>query len=314
MGLSRHSSMDLSTQLFPPDAVPFLSSGAFQTRSLPDIVTFSVEQGLDHVELSSGVKHDPEQLASVYATTGQPMRYLVHNYFPAPEKSFVLNLASSDNQVMQQSVDHCQRAIALAAELGAPFYSVHSGFAVHLTPEILGDPDAQSRLGQTAYMTYEDAYQRFFESVKQLINEAKTQGIRLLIENNVVSPLYLDKHGHNPFLMATADEIVEFMNAINDPTLGLLVDVGHANVSATALKFDRHEFLETVAPYIGGFHLSDNDGQTDQNLPFNKNAWFCPFLQQFQQQTPVPIVIEAYRLSLDQMRSQYAELSTLLYA
>jgi sugar phosphate isomerase/epimerase len=287
----------------------YLSSGAFCSRSLPDIVQFSLDNGLAHIELSSGVRYEPDMLAPVRASSGQPIRYLVHNYFPTPAEPFVLNLASADDQVLQRSCDLCKTAIALAAELGAPFYSVHSGFAVHLTPELLGDPVAQARLSKNAYMSYDAAYERFAETVKGLAEFAKSQGVRLLIENNVVSPLYLSKHGHNPFLMAIASEIVRLMEDINDATLGVLVDVGHANVSATALNFQREQFIETVAPYIGGFHLSDNDGQTDQNLPFDADAWFCPFLKDFPDTT---LVIEAYRLSLEQMQQQYQVLETVL--
>lgn len=287
----------------------YLSSGAFRTKSLKEIVSFSVEHGLDRIELSSGLRHEANLLQPVRDTNGVSVNYLVHNYFPPPAKSFVLNLAASKDEILELSCNLCKTAIDLAVELGAPFYSVHSGFAVNLSPELLGKPEAQALLPEKAYISYSAAYDRFVETVKSLTEYAKTKNVKLLIENNVVSPLYLKKHEHNPFLMASPDEIVRFMEDVNDSNLGLLVDVGHANVSATALGFDRDEFVEKVSPYICAFHLSGNDGQTDQNLPFDRDAWFCKFLPSFANLT---WVIEAYKLSLEQINQQHRVLEEIL--
>lgn len=286
----------------------YLSTGAFRCQSLGEIVEFSLEHGIDHIELSSGVSYRPNLLEPVRATNGT-IHYLVHNYFPPPEDPFVLNLAASDTQILRRSRDLCQIAIDLTAKLGAPFYSVHSGFAFQLSPNLLGDPSAQAHLPNSRYVSYDVAYSIFVESVTILTEYARSKGVRLLIENNVVSPLYLAKHGNNALLMASADEIIRLIQDVNDPNLGVLVDVGHLKVTATALGFQREQFVEIVAPYIGAFHLSDNDGYTDQNLPFDETTWFCPLLRE---SCEVPIVIEAYELSWQQMQRQYEVLYAVL--
>jgi sugar phosphate isomerase/epimerase len=286
----------------------YISTGAFRSTELTEIIQFSIDHGIDHIELSSGVAYQSNLLAPVREASQTQMTFLVHNYFPPPEAPFVLNLASSDTDTRQRSVDLCEKAIDLAAELEAPFYSVHSGFTFNVTPDMLGEPEAQREIPLSAHIPYEQAYTIFVENVINLTQYAKSKGLRLLIENNVISPIYLTEHNGNTLLMATADEIVRLMTDVNDTALGVLVDVGHVNVTANALGFRREDFVEELAPAIGAFHLSDNDGQKDQNLPFDQNAWFCPLLGRF---PGVPIVIEAYGLTWRQMEEQYRVLDVV---
>ena len=280
----------------------YMSTGAFRSKELAEIIAFSVDHGIGRVELSSGLVYQPNLLEQVRATFRTQITYLVHNYFPPAEQPFVLNLASADQHIRQLSLHVCRRAIDLSNELEAPFYSVHSGFAFNMSPDLLGKPMSQRKIPEHSYIPYDQAYNIFAENVMTLTEYARSKGIRFLIENNVIAPAYAAKCDPRAILMASHDEIVRLMSDVDDPNLGVLVDVGHVSVTANALGFRREDFIEKLAPYIGAFHVSDNDGQKDQNLPFDQDAWFCPFLCRF---PGVPIVIEAYGLTWRQMEEQY---------
>jgi sugar phosphate isomerase/epimerase len=286
----------------------YISTGAFPFNELPAIIEFSVNHGIDRIELSSGVAYDPNLLDQVRATNQMQLLYLVHNYFPPPEQPFVLNLASSDPKIQKLSFDLCREAIDLSSELGAPFYSVHSGFAFDMLPDLLGKPAAQRHIPKSSYIPYSEAYDVFKENIIGLAKHARSKGVRLLIENNVVSPTYMTEHNDKTLLMVSADEITQLITDVDDSALGVLVDVGHVNVTAHALGFRREAFVEALAPHIGAFHLSDNDGQTDQNLPFSEDTWFCPLLTDFPH---VPVVIEAYNLTWRQIQEQFQVLDVL---
>jgi sugar phosphate isomerase/epimerase len=146
------------------------------------------------------------------------------------------------------------------------------------------------------------------ESVRDVADYAATKNQALVLENNVISPIYLAKAPANPLLMTSADEIVRFMKEVGRKNVGFLIDMGHARVSGTALGFDANDFLDEVAPYIRALHLSDNDGREDQNLPFDENAWFAPRLKEFRH---VPWVLEAYKLDDDVLTSQLAMLKRM---
>lgn len=279
----------------------YLSSGAFRTRSVNGVLDDALRLGVKRVEMSSGLEHEPALEAALKRGRAAGLDLLVHNYFPAPKDPQVLNLTAGDPAGLAWSLAHCRRAIDLAELVGCGFYSLHSGYAVALSAAMLGKPDVQAQAFGTSKIDREGAYQLMINSVREVADYAATKGKELLLENNVISPVYLKRAPQNPLLMTHADEITRFMADVDRPNVGFLIDVGHTKVSATALGYDAHAFMDQVAPHIRALHLSDNNGLEDQNLPYTADAWFAPRLKDFRH---LPIVIEAYALSDADIRQQ----------
>src|SRR5205085_12673665 len=106
-------------------------------------------------------------------------------------------------------------------ELGGSYYSVHSGFALRLTPGLLGRAVAQSHLARKMGLTDRDQVRRtFVTSLRLLSAEAARNSLELLIENNVLSARYYRSEGNNPFLMVTADEIQSVLQEVGAANLG----------------------------------------------------------------------------------------------
>lgn len=287
----------------------YVSSGAFCTRSVNGVIDDALRLGVRRIELSSGLDHEPALERALERGRDAGLEMLVHNYFPAPAEPQVLNLTAADEAGLAWSLAHCRRAIDLAALVDCAFYSLHSGFAVALSPKMLGKPELQAQAFGKAKIDREAAYAQMIRSVREVADYAAARGKGLLLENNVISPLYLQRAPQNPLLMTDADEIVRFMSEVDRPNVGFLIDVGHTKVSATALDYDPHRFLDQVAPFTRALHLSDNDGREDQNLPFTADAWFAARLKDF---AHLPMVIEAYTLRDDDIQKQLDLTATLL--
>jgi sugar phosphate isomerase/epimerase len=288
----------------------FLSSGASTQRSVAAVIGLCREAGLTHVELASGLPCSAEDLSYLRAQGEQAgFQYLVHNYFPAPADPFVLNLAAQEPDTLARSVSHCQQAIDLCVDLQAPFYSVHAGFAMPVAPGDLGNPAAWRRRLESARADVDSALDVFVDSVRKLADYAAQRGVRLLLENNVVSPLLTEggatEHG---LLLVSPEDIAPLFESVNHAGVGMLCDVAHARVSATALGFDVAEFMAAAAPWIQAFHISDNDGRADTNEPVPANPWFASWLQAC---PDAALVLEVYRLSPAEARDQHALLSRL---
>ena len=283
----------------------YVSSGAFRSRTIGDVIDDALRLGVTHVELSSGLAHAPDIEQEITRGMAAGLTFLVHNYFPAPLDPKVLNLTASDPADLRWSLDHCRRALDLSVLVGGGFYSLHSGYVAALKAHQLGKPDEQAEAFKHTAIDRDGAFDLMIASVREVADYAATKGKSLLLENNVISPVYLAKAPANQLLMTSADEIVRFMKAVDRPNVGFLIDMGHAKVSATALGFDANDFLDEVAPYVRALHLSDNDGREDQNLPFSDSAWFYPRLKDFRH---MPWVLEAYTLADDVMKQQVAML------
>lgn len=114
----------------------------------------------------------------------------------------------------------------------------------------------------------------------ELASYAASHGMRMFVENHAISP------GNGPqgtklLPMTQAEELVRLIKEVDHPALGLLVDMGHLKVAAQTLGFDKHRFLDQVAPYTGALHLSDNNGQRDSHEVFGPDSWFLPRLRDF---------------------------------
>jgi sugar phosphate isomerase/epimerase len=260
----------------------YVSSGAFPSRRLDEILGLAVQWGLTQVELSSDIAHDPANV-DLARNAGRHLKLMLHNYFPAPKEPFVLNLAAADRDILERSRDHCCAALELSAELEAPVFAAHAGFTVQPDPRQLG-----RRFASISVSHREEAYGIFVDSVGELSARGRRLGVRFIVENNVVAP-FNSRDGRNPFLLlAESDEILRCAADVGSD-FGVLMDVGHLKVSAQTLGFDAVGALRAVVPVVTAWHLSENDGSTDDNRPFDAAAWFLPYLDD-----KCPLTLEVY--------------------
>lgn len=247
----------------------FISSGAYHQKSLKELIQYCIGHSLANLELSSNINYDSCYLDILREYHGNPMKYMIHNYFPRPKEDFVLNLASDNQDIIRLSMEHCKKAVDLSGFLGVPVFTVHSGFAFHAEPSDLSN--SQTGLSR---IPYEKAYDIFVQSVKELSAYASKRGVKFAVENNVVAHFNLVEGRNEILLLADAEEAVKFYNDVASDNLYFLIDMGHLNVSSTSLNFDKFDYLEKVLPHTAVFHLSDNDGMEDQHCSFGENVWF----------------------------------------
>ncbi len=252
------------------DAAVYVGSGAFPSRRLPDVLELAGQWGVSHLELSSDVAHHPEA-AALARQARKHFSLLFHNYFPAPQQPFVINLAAADPEILELSRAHCRQALDLSAEVEAPYYAAHAGFTIQPPSNRLGHA-----LALDGGVRREDAWRIFMDSVGMLLDYGRSRGVAFLIENNVVAP-FNTRDGVHPFLLAEPEEILQAAWELG-PDFGLLLDVAHLKVSAVTQGFNAKVAMEMIAGCTRAYHLSDNDGTKDNNRPFGADSWFLPLL------------------------------------
>ncbi|PKM75456.1 MAG: hypothetical protein CVU92_01265 [Firmicutes bacterium HGW-Firmicutes-17] len=279
----------------------FVSTGAFGKIGVDELLKTALNNGLSNIELSSGAfYHESMKKDLLGAKDLETYRFLVHNYFPVPEKPFVLNLASENKEILNLSRKHCQAAIQLSAELETEFYSVHAGFCFHAQPEDLGRNQRKLERFSKAV-----GYTIFLESLYLLSKMGKEYGLKIAVENNVVTMENLngDNNKENDlYLCATGEELQSLIADLGDPNVKLLIDLGHLSVTANSMGLNPIGFIEMVAADIIAFHISENDGLSDRNLPVSETAWFWPSLKQFKNNAY--FVLEAYNLTTETIKQQ----------
>ena len=248
-----------------------ISTGGQKFNSGYDISLEYIKSGIKHIELSGG-KYDNDQLSKLVKLKNEAS-FQIHNYFPPPEKPFVLNLASLNSDIAKLSIEHIKKGINWAYELESFVYSFHAGFLLDPKINELGRKVSSQKL-----FNREESTLRFIERLNEIDNYAKTKGVKLLIENNVLSKKNFDQFGCDPFIMANEVDFLKIMKNTSK-NVELLIDLAHLKVSANSLGFDPIKFLINTDKWIKAYHLSDNDGTRDSNEPISKNSWFWPYLK-----------------------------------
>ncbi len=104
-------------------------------------------------------------------------------------------------------------------------------------------------------------------------------------------------------MYAGPGELVNLVAEVNRPNLGVLLDLGHLNVTSGTLGFDRNTLIDEVAPHLLGFHLSDNDRLADRNWPVGADSWIVRCLHR-RECRDTPKILESTFRDPDDARRQ----------
>lgn len=270
----------------------YLSSISLSNNlNLQEIINFSRKHKIN-IEFSSGISYhrNADQLL-----IDSDLKCYIHNYFPAPLNPFVLNLASTNEMIREMSINHCINGLILSKKIGAKFFSAHAGFCIDPDPNELGSKwDLNKKFNKRKHLSL------FIKSLEIVLSIAKKNGIKFLIENNVLSnENYINKT--NPLLAVSSKEILDVFSKVKDNYLGLLFDTGHFKVSAETLLFDIDKEFKKISHLIEAIHHSDNDGKSDTNSKLGDDYWFNNYLKKTKTLTHV---IEVKNLEYIDIKNQ----------
>ena len=250
----------------------YISTGGYKKKSADQITEDFINNNIKEIELSGGI-YDPNLINNLTKYLSKGAKFEIHNYFPPPEKPFIINLASNEDDIRKLSLNHVFKAIKCCEKLRAKSYSFHAGFLCDFDISEIGKKIKKRPLYEKKRST-----DLFLECLNQISKFARDHGVNIMVENNVISKKNLLEFDKNPFLMCDPQETFEIMK--NSPeNIKLLVDVAHLKVSSNSLNFKSKDFFLKCNDYISGYHLSDNDGYADTNQKIDEKSWFWEYLK-----------------------------------
>lgn len=265
----------------------YVSTGSFRTKNIEEILEIATCYDIKNIELSSGLEYNSETIKIIQRVKDN-FNFLVHNYFPTPRESFALNLASLNNDVKTSSLKLCKEAVDIARSLGSEFYSVHAGFTFDSSGKELGNKE-QMKLKR---IPIELAKKQFIANLYELCAYASQYNIKIAIENNVLAQYAAQEQ--DLYLGVTTNDLIEILAKVNHRNLYILLDLAHAKVSNTFLKFGLDDMIDRLEDHIIAVHISENNGHFDQNIKLDKNSILLPYLKKLHNKV---IVLESYDLS-----------------
>lgn len=253
----------------------FVSSSCVSREFINESVEKLARDGYKNIELSGGTRFYENYLEDLLELQAKfSLNYRCHNYFPPPTKSFVLNFASNRNDVITASRKLAKEAIRISKVLGAKVYGVHAGFKISPNTNELG----KSISNRNGLIPHKAALDQFLSEINAIDSEASQCGIKLYIENCVVSQSnYESFEKQNPFLLTSWRDFEEMRELSN---FNLLLDVGHLKVSANVLNNNFEEELNQMIGHSDYLHISDNNGRSDSNEKLSRGTVIHKALQE----------------------------------
>ncbi len=211
--------------------------------------------------------------------------FMIHNYFPIPRKSFVVNIASLNKDIRDLSLQHIKKSISFCKNTNSKLYTFHPG--------MVGDPMRASRSKKNydfiwrkkIIQNYKLAFNNMMNSLKKIVDFAEKKNVKIAIET--VGSFKRKAFG----VMQRPYEYEKLFKHFNPKNLGINLNIGHLNLASKAFKFSRKKFVEYIEDYIVAVELSHNNGKEDEHLPIKKNAWYWKILKKKKFAT-VPIILE----------------------
>lgn len=277
----------------------FVSSSCLKNNTIKQSVQELANEGYKNIELSGGTNLYEEYVEDLLDLKEKyNLNYLAHNYFPPPKKSFMLNIASLNDELFEKSVDHCLKAINLCKILGSKKYGVHAGFLIDFSPNEAGKKIAFRKINDRG-----SAIDRLSLAWKKITKAANNE-VDLYIENNVYSKInYETYRGDNPFLLTDYDSYLELKEKIN---FKVLLDLAHLKVSCNTLNLDFSTQSNKLFQYTDYLHVSGNDGLSDQNYGIEDDASISSFFEN-KDLTDKTLTLEVYS-GQDSIRESYKKL------
>ena len=223
--------------------------------------------GINAVELGSN--HPYEENFKGILNKYQ-FNYLVHNYFPIPKNSFVLNIASFNDNIKKRSIEHIFKAIEFCDKIGAKLYTFHPGFITDPLGSNHNSKNYDFRWDndKVNLKHYEKAIDLMLKSVSSIIKYAERYNVAIAVETE--GSFYKKEH----LLMQNPREYERFIKEFSKNDIGINLNVGHLNLASKALGFEIEVFFNTVADYIIALELSHNNGFEDQHLPLKRSEFY----------------------------------------
>ena len=274
----------------------YVSSSCLKNNLIKQSIEELAIEGYKNIEISGNTLfyknylQDLQRLKDKYS-----LNYLIHNYFPPPEKDFMLNLASLNDETYLKSINHCLNAIKLCKILDCKKYSVHGGFLIDFSPA-----EAGNRILLRKINNRKTAIKRFTNAWNKIL-EAASDKIKIYIENNNFSKINFQTYqGQNPFLLTDYETYLELLEKIN---FKLLLDLAHLKVSCNTLNLNFLHQSNQLAKETDYFHISGNDGFSDQNRSITEDENIINFLKNIDLSKKT-LTLEVYN-GLDNIKKSY---------
>ncbi len=181
-----------------------------------------------------------------------------------------VNLATLNPYLHKANIQCYKKFIDMAAAVEAEILVVHDG---HLPLEYAHHPQKDQ------YM--ESARQALGEALIALGDYGARKGVKIALEN-------APPGNHHASLIWNPENHVAFLQTLNHPAVGALLDIAHASLH----RLNITAYLHAIRPFLIEIHAHNNHGESDDHLGLHEGVIDYLNILQHPDVQDVPIIME----------------------
>jgi sugar phosphate isomerase/epimerase len=274
----------------------FVSTTYYKKKlsDLDDVISELSDLDIDGIEIGSTHKFNTKNNFKKIIKKIKSKKIFIHNFFPpSKDERFVINIASEDYKIREESIKLVKQNIDFCKEINASLYTIHPGFLSLPIPKInykLKNYDFD--FSKKNIIKKNKAFNLMKISLKEIINYAVTKKIKIAIETEG------SIQKKNFLLMQTPNEYKKLFDEIPN-NLYINFNIAHTYFASQCYKFSIKNFLDSINLKVAAVEISCNNGIYDQHLPLSINSKNLNFLKLIKNK---PIILEFRNSTLNQIK------------
>ena len=281
----------------------FVSTTYFGDGSkIQDAIDELQRMDINHVELGSNHAPCDIQTLRLYPNA----QYIIHNYFPAQDPNFVLNLASENKEVREKSIAFIKNTIKICHKFNIKYYTIHPGFFAEAI-----SPSKIKKDGRNFDFVFKSHSQdrglilkMTVEIIKSLYQFAQDNNVQLLVENQG------SKTSRQFVLFVSPEELDMLKKRVGD-ILKFNFNLAHAALAGINLGDSKifYQFFKSSE----FFEVSEITGHLDSHLPIQNRGEVASLIRKYASYFAKKNIILEYRnINIKEVKKSYNLVTKLL--
>lgn len=167
-------------------------------------------------------------------------------YYPGKDNQYPLDLVINLTKMNKSDKILFKEIIDIAVKFDVSLLTVHPGIIINNNKE--------------------KSIEKMTKNLNEIVKYAMDSDILIGLENKEAT----DKLT----LGTTSKELIDIINSINNDNIGIVFDIGHANLTCNGNQKKLEKYFEDLKKYIIHFHIHDNFGV--DNGKYNGDLHLCP--------------------------------------
>lgn len=270
-----------------------------QTR-IEDVLNLLQQTDQDGIELGSTHIYDEHFLDKVISSGHK--NFIVHNYCPPAPQDLILNIASPDKKIRESSLQHIEKCLQFAKEVGASLYTFHPGFLSDALSTGHNEKNYDFEFSEER-TNYEIAMNFMHQSMEKIIPMADSYGIPIAIETEG------SVRKADVLLMQTPQEYSDFFERYQTK-IGINLNLAHTSLAAKVHGFSFDEFYQVVKDHLLAIEISHCDLEDDQHKVLEPGSYVFELVDYLK--INVPLILEFRNSTISQVQDSISMLRSAL--